>query len=107
MARTSTVLLAAWLGAAAAIAGPDRVGPARARAADPAPDWHKEFDAICGRTEEAMMLSTPELEDLVARADRLLPVVEKLGETERKVYLRRLQACRNLFAYVLETRRRS
>lgn len=106
MARTTTMLLAAWLGAAAAAAGPARAGPAQAPAADPAQDWRKEFEAICARTQDAMALPTPELEDLVARSDRLLPVIEKLGETERKVYGRRLRACRDLFAYVLETRRR-
>jgi hypothetical protein len=31
-------------------------------------------------------------------------VVEALGGSEAKVYLKRLVACRNLYAYVLESR---
>jgi hypothetical protein len=31
-------------------------------------------------------------------------VLEKLPEPERKVFTKRLQACRNLYAFVLETK---
>ena len=33
---------------------------------------------------------------------RLKPKIEALEATPRKVYLKRLQMCRNLFAYLLE-----
>ncbi|MBI5631867.1 MAG: hypothetical protein HZA15_00065 [Nitrospirae bacterium] len=66
-------------------------------------DWRAEFDDICSRTEQAMDLSKEELRVLIERCDRLKPGIEKLEETEKKVYLRRLQLCRNLFAFALDS----
>ncbi len=66
-------------------------------------DWKAEFDDICSKTDQAMMLSKEELGALIERCDRLKLIIEQLDETEKKVYLRRLQLCRNLFAYVIET----
>jgi len=51
-----------------------------------------------------MVLSTEELKELVARCDRLKPAVEALEPSHRKVYGRRLQLCRDLYQYVLESR---
>lgn len=73
-------------------------------AARAAEAWRDEFERICARTQDAMTLSTDELRALVAAADALLPRIEQLGESERKVYGRRLKACRNLYAFMLETR---
>lgn len=75
--------------------------PARA-----GPDWKAEFEDICSKTQDAMALGADELRSLVARCDKLKPKVEALGETERKVYLRRLQSCRDLYAFVLESMER-
>jgi hypothetical protein len=106
MARIRKIVLAAALGAAAWTAAPGaRLAPARALAQAPAQDgWKKEFEEVCAKTQDAMTLSTAELRSLVERCDRLKPLVEALGESERKVYARRLAACRNLYAYVLESR---
>ncbi len=76
-------------------------GVSEARAAE---GWRAEFEAICAKTQDAMMLSSDELKDLVARCDKLVPEIEKLDESQRKVFTRRLSACRNLYAFVLETR---
>ena len=70
-------------------------------------DWKKEFDDICVKTNESMNLSDEELRSLVARAEKLVPAIEKLDETQRKVYLRRLQKCRDLLSFVLESRKKS
>lgn len=70
-------------------------------------DWKNEFDAICSRTDDAMSLSKDELKDLVARCDKLKPLIEKLDETEKKVYLRRLQLCRDLLNFVLESKEKN
>jgi len=78
--------------------------PALAGAQEPAADWRPEFEAVCVRTDAAMTLTSEELADLLARCDRLAERIGAEGETVRKVYLRRLNSCRALFAYVLETR---
>jgi len=67
--------------------------------------WRKEFDDICGRTSESQSLGIEELHQLVARCDKLQPQIEQLGESERKVYRRRLKMCRDLFGYVLDSKR--
>ena len=76
---------------------------ARALAAD---DWRTEFDAICAKTQDAMALPLDELRSLVARSDKLLPELEKLEPSQRKVFVKRLQGCRNLYAFVLESRQK-
>jgi hypothetical protein len=72
--------------------------------ARPADAWRAEFDAICAKTQDAMTLSTRELKSLVERCHKLMPVIEKLDESQRKVFTTRLSACRKLYAFVLETR---
>ncbi len=66
-------------------------------------DWKAEFESICARTQDAMTISKDELKQLINRCDDLRPRIEKLDETQRKVYLKRLQMCRDLFAFVLES----
>jgi hypothetical protein len=83
-------------------AGGAAAGPAPAERADEG--WRAEFEAICAKTQDAMALSAEELRRLVERADALLPALERLPETERKVFTRRLRACRDLYAFVLETK---
>jgi len=70
-------------------------------------EWKKEFEAICSRTDDAMSFSKEELKTLVARCDALKSLIEKLDESARKVYLRRLQTCRDLFAFVLESKEKN
>ena len=65
-------------------------------------DWRKEFDEICSKAEDGMAFSVEELRRLVDRCDALKPRIEKLDEPQRKVTLKRLQMCRDLYAYVLE-----
>lgn len=72
--------------------------------AQPAETWQKEFDDICSRTQDAMMFSVDELKALVTRSNALEQQIQKLDETRRKVYLKRLQQCRGLYAYVLESK---
>jgi hypothetical protein len=67
-------------------------------------DWKTEFETVCAKTQDPGALSDDELKNLVERCDRLRPLIEKLDETQKKVYLKRLQMCRNLFAFILETR---
>ena len=68
--------------------------------------WRQEFDDICEKTQDAMSLSIDELKSLAARADRLLPVVESLGDTERRVFGKRLRKCRDLYLFVIDEKLR-
>ena len=100
--RGRRAFLAAGLWAAAGLAaGAGRTAWAQA----PAPaDWKKEFEDVCGKTQDAMALHIEELRSLVSRCDRLRPQIEKLDESQRKVYSRRLQVCRDLYQFVIESR---
>lgn len=92
--------------AAALCAAPPamHVRAADGAAAQSSGGWKQEFDAICARTQDAMALPSDELRSLIARCEKLSPAIERLGESERKVYGKRLQGCRSLFAFVLESR---
>lgn len=65
--------------------------------------WKTEFDAICVKTSEAASLPKAEVLDLIERCDKLKPRIEALDESSKKVYLKRLQMCRDLFVYILES----
>jgi hypothetical protein len=78
-------------------------------AAAPAPPaqqaWQMEFDDLCSKTQDAMTFSTGELAALVQRCDALLPRIEKLDDTQKRVYMGRLRMCRGLYAYVLDSKK--
>jgi len=65
--------------------------------------WKAEFDDICRKTNEATTLPKAEVKNLIERCDKLKPRIEALEESSRKVYLKRLRMCRDLFDYVLES----
>jgi hypothetical protein len=52
----------------------------------------------------AMTLSVAELKELIARCDQLKPRIEAEKESTRKVYLRRLGMCMDLYRYVLNSK---
>ncbi|HEX2770610.1 MAG TPA: hypothetical protein VHN12_15145 [Geobacteraceae bacterium] len=66
--------------------------------------WLTDFDAACAQSNDAMALSMPELKKLIEQCDRLQKIIEAQEETVRKVYLKRLQMCRNLYVFVLESK---
>ena len=104
MRRVRGSLLAAAIGAGVAFgvgaaSGVLAQGPAAATQ-----DWKKEFEEICAKTQDAMALPMDELKGLVSRCDKLKPRIEKLDESQRKVYSRRLQVCRDLYQFVIESR---
>ncbi len=67
-------------------------------------DWKQRFETVCAGTQDAMTCSPEELRSFIVECDALLPVMEKLEGAERKVYLKRLKMCRDLYAYVLEAK---
>jgi hypothetical protein len=64
--------------------------------------WRVDFDDVCGKTDQAMTFSLPELNLLLQRCGALQKVIETQEESVRKVYLKRLQMCKNLYAYMVE-----
>lgn len=67
-------------------------------------DWRVEFDYLCSKTEEAIHMTTEDLKDLVARCDKLKSVIEASDNPQKKVFLKRLDMCRNLFIYTIEVK---
>jgi hypothetical protein len=66
--------------------------------------WREEFDAICAKTDMAMTLSNAELTDLIGRCDQVKARIATEDDSTRRVYLRRLQMCQDLYRYVLQSR---
>jgi hypothetical protein len=66
--------------------------------------WRTDFDATCAQSNNAMTLSVNELKMLIEKCDNLLKIIESQEETVRKVYSKRLQMCKNLYVFVLETK---
>ncbi|WP_136514567.1 hypothetical protein [Geomonas edaphica] len=64
--------------------------------------WRADFEATCSKTDQAMTMSVKELRDLLAKCEALQKVIEVQEDSLRKVYLKRLALCRNLYAYMLE-----
>ncbi len=85
------------------LTGSPSIGPAVSVAGE---GWKAEFESVCSQTNVAMALSVNELKDLVARCVKLAPEIEAQEESTRKVYLRRLRMCSDLYKYVLETKER-
>jgi hypothetical protein len=68
--------------------------------------WKDAFSRLCGYTEDAGTLPTEELGKIIAECETLLGDIEKLDVPDKKVYLFRLQKCRNFYQYTLELRNR-
>jgi len=94
--------LVAVIGGLCATGGP---ASSDAQVAEAPEAWKTEFDDICSRSQNAMTFSQEELAALIQRCDALLPQIEKLDETRKKVYMGRLRMCRGLYAYVLDSRK--
>ena len=69
-------------------------------------DWKQEFADVCSKTQNAMLLSIDELEAYIKRCDKLQERLDELngqeGQTEKKVYTKRLKMCRDLYQFTLE-----
>jgi hypothetical protein len=67
-------------------------------------EWKKEFEEVSLTTQDAMTQTPDGLRALIARCDALKPVIEKLEEHSRKIYLKRLEMARKMFRFVLESK---
>jgi len=66
--------------------------------------WQKEFEAVCSQTDVAMDLTKDQLKQLIDRCDRLKPIIQKQDEIQRRVYLKRLDSCRDFYRFMLESK---
>ena len=67
-------------------------------------DWKQTFNEVCAKTQNAMAYSPEELRDFIATCDSLKTDIERLGEPQRTIFLKRLQRCKGVFVYVLEAK---
>jgi hypothetical protein len=67
-------------------------------------DWKVELAEVCAKTDISMTLSREELQVLISRCEELEKKIGAEDKVVRKIYLRRVERCRNLFAYVLESK---
>jgi hypothetical protein len=85
-------------------------GPLTVAHAEQKQEWKQEFAEVCSKTQNAMLLSIAELQDVVKRCDGLQERLEELngqeGKTERKVYTKRLKMCRDLYQFTLDFKKR-
>jgi hypothetical protein len=69
-------------------------------------EWKQEYAAVCAKTQNAMTLTAAELKNYIDRCDKLQDRIAELagmeGETERKVYEKRLKVCRDLYKFTLQ-----
>jgi hypothetical protein len=66
--------------------------------------WKAEFDYICGMTDQATDMKTDELNDLLSRCEKLKPIIESSDHPQKKIFVKRLDKCKNLFLYLLEVK---
>lgn len=69
-------------------------------------DWKQEYADVCAKTDMALELPSDELKGYIDRCDALRIRIEELDgkthATEKKVYLKRLKMCRDLYVFSLE-----
>jgi hypothetical protein len=66
------------------------------------PEWLDEFEDICSQVEVVDSLSREEIQSLVDRCDKLMPVIESSDDRKKKVYLFRLKRARDMFEATLQ-----
>ncbi len=74
--------------------------------AAPAQDsWKPSFEEICSKVQATDNLSVAELEALITKADKLLPIIQSSDSPSKKVYVMRLKRCRSLFEFIIDTKK--
>jgi hypothetical protein len=66
-------------------------------------DVKRDFNEICSNSTNGDLLGKEELQNLIARCDKLKPHIEGLDDADRRFYLRRLKSCRDLYQFMLDT----
>lgn len=68
--------------------------------------WKPDFERVCGQTDNAADMTIEELKKSLEKCDALKSRIEELESTPRKIYLKRLQMCRNLFQFMLDSKQK-
>jgi len=71
--------------------------------ADEEDAWKKEFDELCGHTNEAMALPVERLNYLIDSCDKLISKIEAADNPRKKVYLFRVRKCRDLYQFIIDS----
>jgi hypothetical protein len=66
------------------------------------PEWLDEFEDICSQVAVVDSLEREEIQSLVDRCDKLMPVIESSDDRKKKVYLFRLKKARDMFEATLQ-----
>jgi len=76
-------------------------------AAAPAADatWKEMFEDVCGKVMGAESMTEQELAAMVAKADKVMPLIQASEEPAKKVYLMRLKKCRAVYEFILEAKK--
>ena len=67
-------------------------------------DWKQDFERICIQVESAGERSSDQLRQLIDDSERLLERLAEVDEPQVKIYVQRLQRCRDFFAFMLQAR---
>ena len=65
-------------------------------------DWKQEFERICIQVESAGKRSGDQLRQFIDDSERLLERLADIDEPQVKIYVQRLQRCRDFFTFMLE-----
>lgn len=64
--------------------------------------WKTEFERICAQTEVATSLTKAQLLTLISDSEKLLEQLQAIDDPWAKVYILRLENCREFFRFTLE-----
>ncbi len=67
--------------------------------------WQRELDELCGNPQAAMTLSDEEVTTLVERCDRTIAEITETDNPRKKLYLFRLNKCRDFYQYISNARK--
>lgn len=68
-------------------------------------NWKATFEDICGKVQGAESMSDQEIQAMMDRADKLMPVIQASNDPGKKVFLLRLKRCRGVYEFMLDTRK--
>lgn len=68
-------------------------------------EWRAEFERACSQSNRSMVMTVKELQELVTACDRVDKLLEVQDETVRKVYRKRVQQTKNLYLFMIETKK--
>lgn len=71
--------------------------------ADEEDAWKKEFNELCGHSNESMTLPAERLNYLIERCNKLISKIDAADNPRKKVYLFRIQKCRDLYQFIIDS----